>query len=68
MSLQFDVDNNPIPEAEQECCPTCGIQRYYLERAHPNGLAQIDACADDFHNGREERLRRAREWAEEAAT
>jgi hypothetical protein len=43
-------------------CPTCGIARYWLERARSSALPRVDACPDDFHGDprkREQRKRRA---------
>lgn len=35
---------------ERRTCPTCGISRYWLARAHPNNRPQLDKCPDPFHH------------------
>jgi hypothetical protein len=50
--------------AESEICPTCGIERRWLEAAGSEALEIIDGCKDAFHDGRPQRLQRAREREE----
>jgi len=48
-------------ENDKAACPTCGIERKNLEAAAVEALAVIDGCPDDFHDGREQRLERAKD-------
>lgn len=34
---------------ELESCPSCGILRFWLDRAHPSVRPILDRCADPFH-------------------